>query len=245
MSKRFAIAGRLILTGLLFLLSGCGGPPEPPPNPRVIVKKIPAQQIAAPQSVKTAPAVAGQPAKDNAEPPPVESDADKSAETNERVKQKKQQGNQWLASIPGALQKLTASPSGQSRERSPEIKDGYDPTGKIDPFEPIFKTRERRPTEKKDKRRRRTPLTPLEKLDLSQLRLVGIIQAESGNRALVEETSGKGYIIKKGTYIGLNEGVVSSISKDGIIVRETVENYYGEVNVRNRELRIQKPPGEL
>jgi type IV pilus assembly protein PilP len=82
-------------------------------------------------------------------------------------------------------------------------------------------------------------------MELSQLKVMGIIRAETGNRALVEEASGKGYIVKKGTYIGLNEGVVSKILKDRIIVRETVENYYGEVKIRNRELKIQKPPGEM
>ncbi|MBW1840493.1 MAG: pilus assembly protein PilP, partial [Deltaproteobacteria bacterium] len=55
---------------------------------------------------------------------------------------------------------------------------------------------------------------------MSQLKLVGIIQAESGNRALVEEASGKGYVISKGTYIGTHTGRVDRILPHGVIVDE-------------------------
>jgi hypothetical protein len=57
-------------------------------------------------------------------------------------------------------------------------------------------------------------------VDLSQLKLVGIIRASSGNRAMVEEASGRGYVIKKGTFIGINCGRVGQILKDRVIVDE-------------------------
>ncbi|MGD2186108.1 MAG: pilus assembly protein PilP [Desulfobacterales bacterium] len=120
----------------------------------------------------------------------------------------------------------------------------YDPKGKIDPFEPLFREK---PTValRKKKRKRRTPRTPLEKIDLSQLKLVGIILASSGNRALVEEASGKGYVVKKGTYMGTNAGKVVKIEKDKVVVAEEYEDIRGNVVLRNKELKLPKPPGEL
>ena len=119
----------------------------------------------------------------------------------------------------------------------------YNPRGKIDPFEPLFKDQ---PiiVASKQKRKKRIPRTPLEKIGLGQLKLVGVILARSGNKALVQEASGKGYIIKKGTYIGLNSGQVVEIQKDNVIIEEEVEDVLGKVTTRKTELRLPKPPGE-
>ena len=80
---------------------------------------------------------------------------------------------------------------------------------------------------------------------MSQLKLVGIILASSGNRALVEESSGKGYVIKKGTYIGTNGGIIVQIEKEIVTVEEKFEDYSGKIQSRNRELKLPKPPGEF
>jgi type IV pilus assembly protein PilP len=85
----------------------------------------------------------------------------------------------------------------------------------------------------------------LERLDLSQLKLVGIILASSGNRALVEESSGKGYVIKKGTYIGTNSGKVVKIKKEKVVVEEEFEDVFGKTKLRQREIKLPKPPGEF
>jgi len=121
----------------------------------------------------------------------------------------------------------------------------YNPAGKIDPFEPLFRDRPSPEKAKKPARKRRVPRTPLEKIDISQLKLVGIILAASGNRALVEESSGKGYVIKKGTYIGMNAGKVTAIEKDAVVVEEEYEDVFGKLKVQKKELKLPKPPGEL
>lgn len=123
----------------------------------------------------------------------------------------------------------------------PGIEPGpYIARGKIDPFEPLFKDE---PVAGK-KKKKRIPRTPLEKLSLGQLKLVAIIRAPSGNKALVEESSGKGYVIKKGTYIGLNSGKIVKIEKDNIIIEEEIQNIQGNMEVRQVELKLQKPSGE-
>jgi len=117
----------------------------------------------------------------------------------------------------------------------------YNPKGKLDPFTPLYK--EKPETGKKPIRR--TPRTPLEKIALSQLKLAAVILAESGNRALVEEASGKGYIIKTGTYIGTKSGKVIKITSDRIILEEEVEDLLGNIVKKEKQLKLQKPPGEL
>ena len=119
----------------------------------------------------------------------------------------------------------------------------YNPLGKINPFEPLFK--DRQAVAKKIKKIKRVPRTPLERVDLSQLKLVGIVLAASGNRALVEEASGKGYVVKTGTFIGINGGKITKIQKEIVTVEERFEDVFGKIQSRKRELKLPKPPGEF
>lgn len=120
----------------------------------------------------------------------------------------------------------------------------YDSTGKIDPFAPLFQEK-RVSSKKSNKKIKRIPRTPLERIDLSQLKLVGIIVASSGNRALVEESNGKGYVIKAGTYIGTSGGKITNIKKETVFVEEKFEDVFGEIQTRKRELKLPKPSGEF
>ena len=131
----------------------------------------------------------------------------------------------------------------------PDLAIGYDSKGKIDPFIPLVKE-EPVVVEKKDLvdaksevREKRTK-TPLEKIELSQLQLKAIIMAPSGNKALVEEANGKGYIIRKGTYIGRNDGKVVQILKNKVVVEELTENHEGKMIAREKEIKLPKNPGE-
>ncbi|PQP34785.1 pilus assembly protein PilP, partial [Desulfobacteraceae bacterium SEEP-SAG9] len=63
--------------------------------------------------------------------------------------------------------------------------------------------------------------------------------------ALVEEASGKGYIVAKGTYIGLHAGRILEILNDRVIVEEEIEDILGKITIDRKELKIQKPPGEF
>jgi type IV pilus assembly protein PilP len=139
--------------------------------------------------------------------------------------------------------KLIAATSNVApKMKSTTIPKAYDARGKIDPFEPLFK---RKSVVEKKKAKKRIPQTPLERIDLSQLKLVGIIMASSGNRAMVEESSGKGYIIKKGTYIGVNSGKVVKIKKEKVVVEEEFEDVLGKTELRQREIKLPKPSGEF
>lgn len=123
----------------------------------------------------------------------------------------------------------------------------YNQAGRIDPFEPLFKEEPKAPAPKPVALKSEAPprqLTPLERMDLSQLKLVGIVRVGGGSKALVEEASGKGYIITKGTFIGIHSGKVVDILPDRIVVEEKDEDIYGNVTILKRELKFQRPSGE-
>jgi type IV pilus assembly protein PilP len=109
-----------------------------------------------------------------------------------------------------------------------------------DPFEPLFNGKSGRVAAKK-KIAKRMPRTPLEALDLSQLKLVGVTLSDKGNTALVEDASGKGYIVKKGTYIGANAGKVIQILKDRFIIEEEIEDVHGKIITQKRVIKLHKP----
>jgi hypothetical protein len=68
--------------------------------------------------------------------------------------------------------------------------------------------------------------TALQKLDLSQLKITAIVKGKDRSWAMVKDSKGMGYVLKKGTYIGTNGGVVDQI------VRETKKTQFGRVVTR-------------
>ena len=122
----------------------------------------------------------------------------------------------------------------------------YNPAGKVDPFAPLYKEEKEKEAQKvvaKPKGPER-PRTPLEKLDLAQLKLTAIISTANIRKALVEEVSGKGYVVGIGTRIGLERGKVVEIAQDRIIIEHQDEDDFGKASSKKRELKLQKPPGD-
>ena len=121
----------------------------------------------------------------------------------------------------------------------------YNPIGKIDPFAPLYKDEPKTPetvvVKAKEPER---PRTPLEKLDLGQLKLTAIVTTQDHKRALVEEASGKGYVVEIGTRIGLERGSVIEIDQNRIVIEHEGEDDFGKLTNRRRELKLQKPPGD-
>ena len=114
----------------------------------------------------------------------------------------------------------------------------YDPTGKRDPFQPFIAAQTAiKPAGEE------IPVTPLQKYDLSQLKLVAIIVGAGEGSAMVEDSEGKGYIIKKGVYVGTNFGKVKTVLKDRVIIEERYKDYTGQVKEKEIIWRLH-PPGE-
>ncbi|MBF0202928.1 MAG: pilus assembly protein PilP [Desulfamplus sp.] len=133
-------------------------------------------------------------------------------------------------------------PAGDIQGQMNEEKLFYIAKGKTDPFEPLIK--EKVPVEQiqetitEDVPKR--ILTPLEKLDFGQMKLVAILNRESESVAMVQESTGKGYIVNIGTYMGRDSGQVISIEKDKLVIQEKVKDYKGNVVDRFQELKLNK-----
>ena len=127
------------------------------------------------------------------------------------------------------VEKKKASPLKVGEKKEPDNKEekeyAYDPAGKPDPFKPFFQLAPARDA------RRSIPLTPLQKFELSQLKMVAILFNTEGGLALVEDSAGKGYFVKTGTAIGKNNGRVVKILKDKVIVEERYEDILGQKKV--------------
>ncbi|MDL1968409.1 MAG: pilus assembly protein PilP [Deltaproteobacteria bacterium] len=140
--------------------------------------------------------------------------------------------------------KINMVPDQQLELSGTTVAYAYKVEGKVDPFASIFSVFVDQKNKKNKKNKKRIPLTPIEKVDLSQLKLVGIIFAPGGNKALVEDASGKGFVIKKDTSIGINSGRVIKILKGIVVVEEEAESILGKTSLVERELKLQKPPGK-
>jgi len=94
----------------------------------------------------------------------------------------------------------------------------YDPAGRRDPFRPP----------RAGSAQTGEPRTPLQRYEIGQLKLVAIIYDTREPRAVVEDDQKLGYIVKVGTPIGPNGGVVRTIERGRVIVTEQGVDYYGE-----------------
>ena len=129
---------------------------------------------------------------------------------------------------------------GVATKAEPEY--AYNPAGKPDPFKPFIQLT---PTKAGVKG---VPLTPLQRYETNQLKLVAIIAAREGNVALVEDSAGKGYFLKKGTAIGKNDGKVTQILKDRVIIQEFEQDISGQTNQTKQNevlLYLYRPEEEV
>jgi type IV pilus assembly protein PilP len=121
----------------------------------------------------------------------------------------------------------------------------YDPTGKVDPFAPFIL--------KGKARQKDWTKTDLQLIPISELILTGIIKSEDTVLAMVTDPKGKGYILKRGTYVGTNGGVVERIVCEDVmkpwgiepvrkvVVKEPRFDLQGKLGHRLIEIGFPKP----
>ena len=119
----------------------------------------------------------------------------------------------------------------------------YNPQGKADPFHPLVVEKPEAPPPKKKvepvpKKEKAEPSTPLERVDLTALKLVAVVWDIANPRAMVEDSSGKGYILSLGTRVGKNQGQVSKITSAGVVITEKVEAADGKLRTLETPLRL-------
>jgi type IV pilus assembly protein PilP len=100
----------------------------------------------------------------------------------------------------------------------------YDPVGRRDPFKSLLVLQE--------KKRDITLLPPIQQVDLSAFKVIGIVLDPSGgNKAMLQAPDSKTYVVKKGDVIGRNEGEIQAISRSGIAVREKFVDFMNKETV--------------
>jgi type IV pilus assembly protein PilP len=107
----------------------------------------------------------------------------------------------------------------------------YDASNKRDPFRSFI--------DEQKQRLARHERGPLEQFELNQLSLVAVVWATERPRALIEDPSGRSYIVQVGTPIGKNDGTVLQIRDDTMLVRETYVDYLGAQTNKEIEMRIR------
>ncbi|HEX9143509.1 MAG TPA: pilus assembly protein PilP [Candidatus Binatia bacterium] len=120
-----------------------------------------------------------------------------------------------------------------TNEKKTNLQEGLQatPTRRRDPFRPF--TLNVRPNV-----RRRENLSPLERYELGQLKLVGIIWNLKQPTAMVEDAAGLGYVVKVGTPIGASDGTVKSIKQNEIVIEEFFVDLYGAKKRREVSMRV-------
>lgn len=124
----------------------------------------------------------------------------------------------------------------EKRVEVPEEKYVFTTEGKRDPFKSFIKKK------KVKMGKPGVALTPLQKFDVTQLKLIGIISGVDENKAMIADPTGKGYILTKGTLIGKNFGRVKNISKNEVVIIEDIEDFLG--NIITKEIPLILDTGE-
>ena len=110
----------------------------------------------------------------------------------------------------------------------------YDPGGR-DPFESLLEIKKSAIPE--------GSLTPLQKFDIAQLRLIGVIVGKGTPTALVVAPDGKSYVLKKGIKVGKNDGTVVEVNQDAVLIQERFIDFSGEVRTVVQEIMLPKREG--
>ena len=144
----------------------------------------------------------------------------------------------------------------------------YNPLGKVDPFQPFFlegvisigseegigggskgiSALDERMQKMLEKLRE--PKTELQRFSLSELTVTAVAKTESGATAMVVDPEGRGYVLKKGTYIGNMGGIVDQIqceerkgafgneSVRKIIIKEPFFNSDRKLDYKYKEMEL-------
>lgn len=100
----------------------------------------------------------------------------------------------------------------------------YDPSGRRDPFVPVLQQLGLGPID--------PTLPPLQRVGLTEMNLIAVIWGAYGYTAMVQTPDGNGYTVRRGTRVGLNNGVVSAVTEKGIVVQERFTDVYGSKQER-------------
>lgn len=112
----------------------------------------------------------------------------------------------------------------------------YDPAGRRDPFAPFDFSG----ADEID-----YALPPLERYSVGQLKLSSILTAGNEYTAIIEDATGRGYTVRKGSRVGNAKGIVVKITEDSVFVVETRTDFTGKTTRETLQMQIQRVNNDL
>lgn len=134
------------------------------------------------------------------------------------------------------------SPAGSSPEEAKkEISYNYEPGDRPDPFRPFHEeAKAAAPVGECDD----VPQGPLTEQEVSQFVLVAVVGQGADRAAMVQDRSGKGYLIRPGLHMGRKCGKVTDINPtEGVVVEEPFVDLLGQKQTRRVILGFKKSQG--
>lgn len=149
------------------------------------------------------------------------------------------------AQAPAPLPPVSAAPKAAPVAQKAEVPEqdqpevfSYYPEGIRDPFGSLLRIK------KEEEEERKVPLTPLQRIPVTEMRVEGIIIMGKKAVAHVITPDGKPHIVTVGTLMGRNEGKVIRITSEEVVVEEQFEDYLGKKFKQETALRLRKKEEE-
>ena len=117
----------------------------------------------------------------------------------------------------------------------------YEMANRPDPFMPFIteKTTDQGTVDPNEIVEKKEVLTGMQIFEPGQLSLVALLNTEGQKYAMVQDFTGKGYVITEGTKIG-KRGVVKTIEPNKVLIEETAETRAGKKIVSYIDMVLKK-----
>jgi hypothetical protein len=145
--------------------------------------------------------------------------------------------NEAAAPSDGQDQTAAAAPGGGPGEQMPggvAVPTKEKRAEPRDPFRPFIKL------EKSQEAQIEEEAVGVTAYELQQLTLVGVLLDVTPPRALLQDSSGMGYVVTPGVRVGRHGGIVAAIEPGRMIVEEKTSDFYGHEQVTRRVLDIPR-----
>lgn len=144
-----------------------------------------------------------------------------------------------LAAVAPAADKPEATT--QKKDTAKSTPFVYEMANRPDPFMPFIteKTTDQGTLDPNEIVEKKETLTGMQVFEPGQLSLVALLNTEGQKYAMVQDFTGKGYIITEGTKIG-KRGVVKTIEPNKVLIEETAETRAGKKIVTYIDMILKK-----
>lgn len=144
-----------------------------------------------------------------------------------------------LASVPAEEQARKREAPAEKTAAPANDTFTYELIGRPDPFAPFLEPQVATKLDPNEIIEDEVELTGMQLFEPGQLKLVAVMFANDEKIAMVEDVTGKGYVLNEGVLIG-RHGVVSQITTDQVIITETTRTRAGKDIINTIVMRLNK-----